>query len=189
MHYCLLLITKDFPTHEVIDKALEPYSEEEFCAQEEENEDIKCPLFLWDYWEVGGRYDGALKLKVDDADEKYRWQIYSRDGRNGKLFLSHLLSDIEEYASNRKPNYFREEDYYNTMGACDNFLRVDGAFIDDLLNFDEVQCCLCIDKDGKPYAREYYDGEWKDNDNFDNELSAVKSDSKGCYATIIDIHD
>lgn len=187
MHYCLLLITKEFPTQEVIDKALAPYNEEEFYKLREEKEDIKYPCFLWDFWKIGGRYDGALKLKIDMDDKKYNWQYYSCDGRNGKLFLSRLLSDMKNWAGNTF--LYTEENYYNTMGMRDDFLRVDGAFIDDLLNFDEVQCCLLIDKDGKPYAREYYDGEWKDNDNFDNELAAVKSDSKGCYATIIDIHD
>ena len=35
------------------------------------------------------------------------------------------------------------------MGIRDNFLYVDGAKIDDLLNFDDVNCYICIDSDGK----------------------------------------
>lgn len=190
MHYCLMLITKEFPTEKVIEKALEPYDEDEFYKLKEENDDIKYPIIQWDWWQIGGRYDGALKLRIDNNDEKYRWQFYSSDGRNGKLFLSHLLTDMKNFAKNTHPNFFTEEDYYQTMGMRDGYLRVDGAFVDDILDFEDVGCFCYIDKDGSAYAREYYNGsEFIDNDDFDEKLKLVKAESKGYYATIIDIHD
>lgn len=190
MHSCLLLITKEFPTQEVIDKALEPYNEEKFYELKEKNKDIPYPVITWDWYSIGGRYDGSLKLKIDYENEKYRWQFYSRDGRNGKLFLSKLLSDMEELANKCGYKFFGEENYYGTMGAGDGYLNVDRAFVDDLIEFENVDCCCCIDKDGNAYTREYWNGnDYEVNDKFDEQLSQIKADSKGCYATIIDIHD
>lgn len=190
MHYCLMLITKEFPSKAVVEKALEYYNSEKFYEEKGENEDIPYPIITWDWWQIGGRYNGSLKLKVDNENEKYRWQYYFNGGRNKQLFYSMLLSDMENYARNSRPNFFTEEDYYRTMGYKDGYLRVDGAFVDDLINFDEVECFCCIDKNGKAYTREYYDrGKFIKNDKFDEQLKQIKANSKGCYATIIDIHD
>lgn len=190
MHYSLMLITKEFPTEKVIEKALEPYNEDEFYKLKEENDDIKYPIIQWDWWQIGGRYEGALKLRIDNNDEKYRWKFYSSDGRNGKLFLSHLLTDMKNFAKNTCHNFFTEEDYYQTMGMRDGYLRVDGAFVDDLLDFSQVSCYCCIDKDGNAYTRSYWNGDnYEENDKFDDQLEQVKADSKGCYVTIIDLHD
>lgn len=72
----------------------------------------------------------------------------------------------------------------------DCIISVNSAFVNDILNFDEVDCWCYIDKDGNPYSREKYDcGNFIAVDDFEEKLKKVKADSKGCYATIIDIHD
>ena len=72
MHYCIAVITDQFPTDETLGQKLAPYDENAFYSQFEDGEEIEeeinkaqRPLFMWDYWQVGGRYGGQLKLKID----------------------------------------------------------------------------------------------------------------------------
>lgn len=193
MHSCLLLITKEFPTEEVIEKALEPYSEELYDERLKENSSTSHPTFDWDYYVVGGRYNGLLKLKVAYDNEKYEWCYYSRKSKNNRLFLSYLLTQMEElYTEAKRPFRLSCEDYFNSLGFRDGYIRVDGAFVDDILNFDDIECCCYIDKNENAYTREYFDYEknmFVENTDFDERLKKVKADSNGCYATIIDLHD
>lgn len=66
---------------------------------------------------------------------------------------------------------------------------VNGARIDDLINFDEIDCFICIDSDENVIAHEIWNGHTflKDED-FDRKLAEVKKKSKGMFATILDIH-
>lgn len=65
----------------------------------------------------------------------------------------------------------------------------DIAEIDRLLNFDEIDCFVCIDFDENVIARETWNGHAfvKDED-FDKKLAEIKMKSKGMFATILDIH-
>ena len=149
MHYCTLLITKEFPSDEVILNIMSPYDE---SRDDDGDRTGDYPIFQWDWYQVGGRFNGSLKLKVDKDDEKYEWKYIIREDRNKRLFHSYLLTKMKDFA---KSNIlYAEEDYFKTMGLRDGFLYVDGAKISDLLNFDEVECCICIDKDGNAIARE-----------------------------------
>ena len=62
MHYPVYLFTDEFPTDEVISKAIAPFNED----SEETNPN---PIISFDYWVLGGRYNGAIKLRCDDDDE------------------------------------------------------------------------------------------------------------------------
>lgn len=92
MHYCLLLITKEMPLEDRISEILKPYDEENLEC-DETGEIIPFPIFTYDWWEIGGRYSGKLKLKIDNNDEKYDWKYIS--DRNKKLFHSKLLTDLQ----------------------------------------------------------------------------------------------
>lgn len=65
----------------------------------------------------------------------------------------------------------------------------DTAEIDRLLNFDEIDCFVCIDFDENVIARETWNGHAfvKDED-FNKKLAGIKTKSKGMFATILDIH-
>ena len=191
MHYCLLLITKEFPTNMDIAAIMAPYDEENIKYDENDKRITPYRVFDWDWYEIGGGYSGMLKLKIDPENEEYNWQYYAREGRNGRLFHSRLLSEVQSFAKDsRKGWMFREEDYFREMGKLDGFLRVDGAKIADLLNFDEAGCFVCIDKDGNAIARESWNGhDFIKDEEFDEKLKIIKESSKDCYATIIDIHD
>lgn len=76
------------------------------------------------------------------------------------------------------------------MGSRDGFLYVDGAKIDDLLNFDNVNCFICIDSNENVIVRETWDGHnFIEDKQFDEKLAKIKENSKGMFATILDIHD
>lgn len=66
---------------------------------------------------------------------------------------------------------------------------MNGARIDNLINFDEIDCFICIDSDENVIARETWNGHTfvKDED-FDRKLTEIKKKSKGMFATILDIH-
>ncbi len=140
MHCCLLLITREMPSENRISEILKLYDEENLEC-DETGEIISFPIFTYDWWEIGGRYSGKLKLKIDDC-------------------------------------------YPVTKIAYMN-----GARIDNLINFDEIDCFVCIDSDENVITRETWNGHTfvKDED-FDRKLTEIKKKSKGMFATILDIH-
>lgn len=191
MHYCTLLITKEFPTNEVIERSMKPFYEGDFY-KDESSESREYPAFLWDWYQIGGRYNGLLKLKYGEYnDGKYNWRFYAREPRNGRQFWSYLLSEVTEYAKNVNPMLRPcEEDFFPTMGGRDGFLRVDGAQIADIINMDDIGCCIFIDKDGNAYARNVWNGQtFIEHPDFDERLKQTIADSADCWATIIDVHD
>lgn len=191
MHYCLMLLTNEFPSDTVIEKALEPYNEEKWYEKyEKTNDESDRPLFTWDYWQIGGRYNGKLKLKVDFNDDKseYHWMFMAKEPRAGRLFRSFLLETMSEL---KKPIFF-EDDYLTSMGAREGYLFVDGGRIADMLNFaEEYSRCFCaIDSDGSAYAREHLDGNnWINDTEFDDKIKAICENRTDGYVVFIDIHD
>ncbi len=188
MHYCVLLITKELPSESKIEKILQPYNHEDIKYDEETGELLTpLPIFTYDWFQIGGRYTGSLKLKIDKNDEYYNWKFISNKGRNKRLFYSKLLSELQK---TKGAIFFEEEDYYSSMGSRDGFLYVDGAKIDDLLNFDNVNCFICIDSNENVIARETWDGHnFIEDKQFDEKLVKIKENSKSMFATILDIHD
>lgn len=190
MHYCVLLITEKLPSKSEVDRIMQPYCYDNIEYNEETDELLSpYPLFTWDWYQIGGRYSGFLKLKVDDNDEDYKWGFYDREGRNERLFYSSMLSKIKRSTNDM---FFHEEDYYTSMGIRDDCLYVDSAKIDDLLNFEELNCYICIDSDGKAIARESWDGNtFVKDEQFDSKFTEIKQNSKGksMFVTVIDIHD
>ena len=89
MHYCCFIFTKEFPTDEILQKVLKPFNSEGFYSNS--NENSVYPMFTWDYFRLGGRYSGMLKLEVKENDEKYKWEFYENNPRNNRLFRSQLI--------------------------------------------------------------------------------------------------
>lgn len=178
MHECCLVITNEFPTDEILENVLKPFRE---------GEENTTP-FTWDWYEVGGRYNGGLKLKIDKTDKKYCWTLRDRDApRNGRLFRSFLLTQIEQLCDNS--SLYFEDEYFPSMGSREKFLFVDAGYIPDLLNFENVNCFCVIDKNGNAYSRERRTGKGvEENDKFCDQLKSVKNNSKECFACIVDLH-
>lgn len=190
MHYACYVITQQFPSDDAIGEMLEPFYE----GRERDGE-TDIPPFEWDWWTVGGRYSGKLKLKFDanDDESKYRWGFYDKEPRAGRLFRSDTLESIKKQFLRNEPSWrFTEEEYYNSMGRRDGFLYVDGALIADLTNINEqAEKCYCIiDADGCGYARDSWNGKnFVKNEQFDELCRKIMSERKDCYITVVDIHD
>lgn len=190
MHYACLIITKEFPTNDVLEKVLAPFNDDVVYSQPKEIRDY--PPFMWDWWQVGGRYNGTFKLAVKENDEKHRWEYYAREPRAGRLFRSFLLEKMSKLANKAKESFmFSEEDYLPSMGYRDGFVYVDGAAVSEISNFGDVGCYYCIDADGNAFGRGSWIGEeWKyDDDSFETKLKNVIENSKDYYACIVDLHD
>lgn len=193
MHYCVLLFTKELPSETKIAEIMHPYYEGNAEYDEEtETRITPYPVFEWDWYQIGGRYKGSLKLSVERDREYYNFGYYSREDRNKRLFYSSLLSDMKEFAEiGNAPSWkYSEEDYFNSMGYRDGYLYVDGARVDDIINFEEQNCYICIDVDGNAIARETWNGkEFIKDEQFDEKLADIKRNSKGMFLTVLDIHD
>ena len=194
MHYCIIVITDEFPTNEVLEKKLEPYNESDYFELEDEGAFNKeCPLFMWDWWQVGGRYGGILKLKVDKEDEDYyRWNFYSKEPRAGRLFRSMFIEECQ----NRKKDriHFYEEDYYWYMGMRDGFLYVDSCRIKDVIDFEDTivnHGFGFIGVNDEAYVRSYWNGEvFIEDDQYEEKVrKAIKDINPEYYVTYVDIHD
>ena len=139
MHYCIALITKEFPSDEVIQKKLAPYNWDTCFNKYEEYEEIpketSWPRFTWDWYVIGGRYGGLIKLKISEENKDvYEWDYYSQP-RAGRLFRSHF---IEECYRGKVGYHFREEDYFSYMGSNEGYILVDGCKICDMVDFEKT---------------------------------------------------
>lgn len=190
MHYCCYLYTRQFPTDGVIKKAMEPYYEY--------NDHEERPVFKWDFMNIGGRYGGKLKLNVAGAEqiEKYEFDVYALKRRAGRLFRSGFLERIThgmlEYDHSDMRYKVDETEAARYLGYRDGILYVDGAWIPDIKNFDDISdgCFCVIDGDGVASARETWDGEnWNTDEHFDEKLKAIARKYRdSCYLTVLDLH-
>lgn len=190
MHYCCLVVRKVFPTEEVLEEALAPFKDDVVWDQPAES--CVYPAFTWDWWQVGGRYSGQFKLKVNENDEKYRWEYYAREPRAGRLFRSYIIEKMIDRLKCESSlfGYFQEEDFFRSMGINDYFLYVDGGKASDIINLDEVDCWCYVDADGNGYARDYWHGDgFTVNADFDEKLKEVIEKSKDYYVCVVDLHD
>jgi hypothetical protein len=174
-----MLFTKDCPTEDYISKLMAPYN------WENSQDNKSFSRFTWDWYEIGGRYNGKIKLKINENDKKYKWEYIDARGRNGHLFWSYLLNEYKRYIP-----FFREENFYNSMGFMDGYLHVDGAPVKDILNFDELSCYAFMTEDGEAYSKDWWDGETIiENKDFEDRLKSQKEKSQDLFVTIIDYHD
>ena len=188
MHYCIHLFTEELPSKAQIEELMAPYNENVIYGDEEDKTtEISYPEFMWDWYQIGGRYCGRLKLKMQiDKEDEYQWKYNSREPREGRLFYSSLLRKIREKFAFYEG---REEDYYGYMGDY-TYLRVDGAKIKDLLNADELECYGYIDVDGSALVRSYWNGkEFEEREDFDERYKEKLKERSDCFLTVIDIHD
>ena len=178
LHYCVLVFTEKLPTENEIGKIMEPYRED-FDRPD-------TPVFEWDWYQIGGRYGGKLKLKLDES-----YNTYSRTTREGTQFISaHLrtfLNGFPEFLQS-----LRCDDALCYMGARDGFIYCDGAKVSALIDFETTNGFVAIDTDGTAVARETYDRrkeKFIKNENYDAEVSAMKKRNADNFVTIVDIHD
>lgn len=181
MHFCIVIITKEFPTDDVLEKILAPYNEEDYFQNPEER-----PAFLWDYWMVGGRYKGRLKLNIAEDNESYEWKYYASEPRAGRLFRHGLLEAMLEKNGRM---FYSEEDYYGWMGSNDEFLYVDGGKIADMRPID-VRGYMCIDAEGNLLQRITWNGaEATENTEYDLQVQQAIQNCPEGYICIVDIHE
>jgi len=190
MHACICVITDEFPSQNVIEKKMEPYFE---YREEDANESV--PPFTWDGWEIGGRYCGRIKLKIDHEDETYNWGFYAKTPRAGRLFRSLFLESCNKVGKmvpiGNELWGFSEERYYSYFGYYDGYLRVDGCRIKDVIDFEKTATSTFgfIGKNGETYAREFWNGEdWVDDETYEEKVKEAINNVEGCYITFVDIH-
>lgn len=196
MHYRIHLFTKELLTEDQIQDIMAPYyddavygnSDDESETTENDEKDIIYPAIMLDYFVIGGRYCGQLKLKMDtESDNEYNWQFYEKVPREGRLFHSSLLKKIREEFKN--PWDKREEEWYGYMGDG-SYILVDGAKICDILNIDELSCYAFVDIDGQAYSCESWNGsDFEKHPDFENLYKQKLNEYKDYFLTVLDIHD
>lgn len=145
MHYCGYIITNKIPTDDEIYNILEPYDENEHEGLE----------FAWDWFQIGGRYGGRLKIKFNPEENEDKWYGNKNHDRNYKYFISNKLKELKE-----KLKFHDELANMLYMGLNENALYVDGAYYEDIYDFDITNCCFVIDENEKLYSREL----WRNNE-------------------------
>ena len=184
MHYCCLVITKEFPTDDILESVLRPFNSEDFYSSKTSS---TLPEFTWDWYSVGGRYAGAIQICVREHDPKYRWEFIERTPRNGRLFRASILDDLSNQG---RDLWYYEGHYFGYTGMNDGVLYVDAAMSDDINNLSELGCYCFVDQDGRAFSREYFTGEELIvNQDFESQLSNAKANSSGCYICVVDLHD
>ena len=183
MHSCCIVITKEFPDDDVLREVLSPFNEGDYYDRDEEERER--PAFLWDYWQVGGRYNGKIKLRYDLSDEEYGFRYYAKEPRTNSQFRSYVVETATH--NSREFRYFGNtifaDDMLFSMGARDGFIYVDGAKAKDITNMDDLSCFCFVDRDGNAASRD--DDEY----GFDEKLKAALKNSDGCYVCVVDLHD
>jgi hypothetical protein len=190
MHYCIHVFTVGCPSEKQLNNIMAPYNENEYYS--DETDTVEPPIFMWDWWQMGGRYGGNLKLKVDPEDEnsRYEWRFVPREKRNGRVFWSSLLNKIKDVHDS---SAWTECELFAHLGFNDGYIRVDGAYVCDILNRDDLGCWGFIDDCGTAFVREYWNGEhFEENEDFDDQYTAMLKKAAAdpaMFLTVIDIHD
>ena len=208
MHYCLTLITKELPSEEEIGLALERFNEEEIYKDiEDENGNITCLYdgltkqekmekypFTWDWWQVGGRYGGRIKYKIQEDDYKF----YNHNICN-KKFKSQFFDDIQKYYQSPfgrsiKTNEIDECDFVQYLGLCDDFIYCDGAKIQDIQNIEHIKddfgYCIYDSINDIAYARKVWNGDtYIETENYAEKVRNIIENNADGFLTIIDIHN
>lgn len=190
MHYKAFLITKEFPTDDIIEESIQPFNGEDYFDRKEKNliTNEPYPVFTWDWYQVGGRYNSFFELDMDKTMDKYEWN-HIKD-RVNVVFRSYLFDKLYDLCDEKKKWLISEYKFYPCLGSKDNILRVDGGLISDMKDFDITQCYIIIDADGNAYARSSWNGsEWVEDKNFDDKTKDILEVSKDYYIVTVDIHD
>lgn len=205
MHYCLVLVTKDLPTDEHIGKVLEKFDNKKlyeevsdgvtlFDTLTTEEKKLRYP-FSYDYWQVGGRYGGYIKYKLQEDDYKF----YNHN-INMKKVRSKLYDKLQENYKDRIAMVFGYEvdecDFVNYLGLHDKFLYCDGAKISQIQNIEEIKndfgCYIYDAVNDIAYAREYWVGGeegWQKNEDYQRQMREIIENNADGFLTIIDLHD
>lgn len=174
MHYCGYIITEKIPTDEEIEEILEPYNENI------QDEDLG---FSWDWFQIGGRYGGKLKIKFDPSENEDNWFMGEKHERNYKYFISDKLKELKESLK-----FYDELENMLYMGLQERVLYVDGAYFENIYNFDITNCGFVIDNDKNLYSRELWENHnWVTDDKFDEKVKKI--DLKNKFITVVDIHN
>ena len=199
MHYCIAIITEQFPTDDVLMEKLEPFNEEKFYSQFDDEEEmpknVVYPQFMWDWWQVGGRYNGLLKLKIEKDNEEYGWEFYSKEPRAGRLYRSKLFEECFNKVRSDGTRLLlgSEEDFYGYLGYQDGYIRVDGCKIKDVIDFEQTilnHGWGFIGKDGTVYSRSYWNGRnYIVDEKYEEKVRNAIKNIDDCYVCYVDIHD
>lgn len=170
MHCKGYIITKDLPTNEKLTEILEKYRETE-----------ETKKFEWDWYQIGGVYGGEIKINFNPEENEDEYFMFK--DRNNKYFISQILNKLKENSD----SYYDELDYLIYMGLRENILYVDGAYYNDIINFDITNCYVVIDEEENLYVREYWNGnDWITDEKFDEKVSKINLKDK--FITTIDFH-
>lgn len=192
MHYCILVLTKEFPADDVLESALKPFYEDDYYKKQEEDPNTPRPVFKWDFWKLGGRYCAKLKIDVSgDNFEKYELKFYVKEKRSKRLFRAVLLEKVNldaDVAALFTPRDYSEVDALCYMGLRDNVIYADSARIEDCVSIPDGYGIVL--PTGEAYARATWDGEsWNKNTCFDEQREKAISENKDCWISVVDIHD
>ena len=164
---------------------LEPYDWDNLKFDEEGEFIGKHPIFTFDYFQIGGRYCGYLKLKMEESNQEYNWNYYERNPRNNRLFISSLLNQLKD---NITPSFmYCEENYFPYMGSRDGFLYVDSARAKDVMNYDELQSYICIFPDGSAFAKHVWtEHGFVTDDGYEERLKNTLEANRAGFVTVLD---
>lgn len=208
MHYCLTLITKELPSEEELYSVLKKFNDEELYKDiEDENGNITCLAdtmtkeeimekypFTWDWWQVGGRYGGHIKYKMQEEDYKY----YNHNICN-KKYKSEFFDDLQKHYQDRwkrnlKTNELDECDFVQYLGFNDDIIYCDGAKISDIQNIDHIKddfgYCIYDSINDIAYARKVWNGDtYIETENYQEKVKNIIENNADGFLTIIDLHD
>lgn len=169
MHCCGYMVTETIPTENEIEEILKSYESVDGSTN-----------FCWDWYEIGGRYGGKLKIYFNPDDNEDKWYCGEAHERNFKYFISNALAEWKEMTL--KSGYWDELQVMLYMGLRKYNLYVDGAYYDDIENFDVTSCYFLIDDSEKKrvlYVRDSCE-------HFDEKVKELRLEGK--FITVIDLH-
>ena len=127
-----------------------------------------------------------IKLNTSQKNSEYKWEFYSKNPRNNRLFISSILEKLNQYGT----CWEWEEDYYCYMGMRDGYLYVDGAKIKDIINLDTIRGCNLVIPTGEASTRTWWNGNTLvDNPLYDETVKTAFETYQDCFLTILDIHN
>jgi hypothetical protein len=161
---------------------MEPYRERDPDADDDDAPHTApntVQRIKWDYCMVGGRYGGQLKLYADESSGgKYAFGSLMGPLRAGSLFRCRLLEEIQN-------PLLHENDMLRYMGMRDGYILVDGAWLPDVINREEIadMCAAIIVDNQQVIVRRLCEEDFDD-----IAKDTMRQMAPDHYLTVIDCH-